>query len=81
MSGPHVIRPTAVYTLTTAQEALGLNASTLGREIRLGRLRSAKRAGKVFILGRWLLAWLERGARGRKRRAATAGEGNGHPGT
>jgi hypothetical protein len=57
----HVIRPTAVYSVESARSALGLTKTTIGREIRLGRLRVAKRAGRYFILGTWLLEWLETG--------------------
>jgi hypothetical protein len=59
------IKPEAVYGLKDAREALGVRPGTLPREIRLGRLRSSKRAGKVFILGEWLLEWLRDGERKR----------------
>jgi hypothetical protein len=62
-----VILPTAVYYLRQAQEALGLPRSTLGREIRLGRLRSSRRAGKCMILGCWLLEWISQGEHKRQR--------------
>jgi hypothetical protein len=61
VSTPHVIVPGAIYSLATAQEALGLAAGTLPREIRLRRLRVSKRAGRYFILGAWLLEWLAGG--------------------
>jgi hypothetical protein len=48
----HVINPRAVYDLQTAREALAVSKGCLPREIRLGRLRAAKRAGKIMILGR-----------------------------
>jgi hypothetical protein len=54
-----VIHPRQVFDLHTAERTLGLKPSTLPREIRLGRLRYCKRGGKVLILGRWLLAWLQ----------------------
>jgi hypothetical protein len=57
----HIIRPGAVYGLAQAQIALGLTKTTLGREIRLGRLRVAKRGGKYMILGSWLLEWIASG--------------------
>jgi hypothetical protein len=79
MSAPHVINPTAAYLLAQAQECLGLRKSTLHREIRQGRLRVSKRAGKYFILGQWLLDWIEGGEVKRrlaKRRAAGNGQ---HP--
>ncbi len=50
-----------VFSRQSAQETLGLPKSTLPREIRLGRLRVAKRAGRYFILGAWLLEWLRAG--------------------
>jgi hypothetical protein len=70
----HVIVPSAVYTLASAREALGLKAGTLPREIRLRRLRAAKRAGKVFLLGEWLLTWLKEGEVTRRRAAKLNGE-------
>jgi hypothetical protein len=53
--------PTAVYSLVTGKEALSLADGTLKREIRLGRLRASKRAGKYLILGAWLIEWIENG--------------------
>jgi hypothetical protein len=58
---PHVIDPNAVYEMPHARAALRLAKGTLSREIKLGRLRSAKRAGKVLILGAWLLEWIAGG--------------------
>jgi hypothetical protein len=74
MSKPivHVIDPAAVYTVPTASAALGLAKNCLPREIRLGRLRCAKRAGRHFILGKWLIEWLESGERPRRPVAAAA---------
>jgi hypothetical protein len=68
MKGPHTIAPNAVYDLEAARIALGLTKTTLNRELRLGRLRVAKRAGRYFVVGRWLLEWLCAGEvhRGRK---------------
>jgi hypothetical protein len=56
-----VIVPTAVYDLVQARAALGLARGTLRREIRLRRLRVSARGGKRYILGSWLLQWLEAG--------------------
>jgi hypothetical protein len=56
-----VIRKNAVYNLDQARDTLRLARATLGREIRLGRLRVAKRAGKYLILGSWLLEWIKAG--------------------
>ena len=58
---PHVLRPTAVYTLDTATRALGLDRTTLRNEITRGAVRRAKRGGKVYFLGAWLLEWVRRG--------------------
>jgi hypothetical protein len=60
-AGPHVIDPHAVYTVPSATAALGLRKECLPREIRAGRLQARKRGGRYWILGSWLLAWLEGG--------------------
>jgi hypothetical protein len=56
-----VIQTTAAYRPLHLVAGLGLASGTLGREIRLKRLRATKRSGKLFILGKWVLDWLERG--------------------
>ncbi len=71
MSVPH-IRPTDIHTLGSLQALLGLRPGTLPREIRLGRMRSSKRAGKVLILGAWVLEWIEGGERKRQPEEVTA---------
>jgi hypothetical protein len=58
---PHIIVPTGVYTLPQARTALGLKATTLPREVRHGRLRVARRGGRYYLLGDWLLEWLRAG--------------------
>jgi hypothetical protein len=60
-SAPHVIDPYGVYSLAAAIAALGLRRSTIRRELRLGHLTVSKRAGKYFILGQWLIDWIEGG--------------------
>jgi len=55
------IRPTAVFGLEQARAALGLAKNCLPREIRLGRLRVSKRAGRYLILGEWILEWIRSG--------------------
>jgi hypothetical protein len=49
---------------------LCLTKTTLAREVRLGRLRVSKRAGRYFILGSWLLQWLREGEMTRPRKNA-----------
>jgi hypothetical protein len=56
-----VIDQQTVYTLHSLTDLLGLKKGTLPREMRLGRLRYAKRAGRVYVLGEWVLAWLRAG--------------------
>jgi hypothetical protein len=65
-----VIEPRAVYTLAQARTLLDLARSCLPREIRLGRLRAAKRGGRVMILGQWLVDWIEAAGQVRRRRPA-----------
>jgi hypothetical protein len=57
----HVIAETGVYTVDDAIRIFRLRKSTIRREIREGRLRVSKRAGRYFLLGRWLLSWIEGG--------------------
>ena len=69
----HVIAPTAVYFVDDVIHLLRLRKSTVRRELREGRLRVAKRAGRYFLLGKWLIEWIESGelmrasANGRRR--------------
>jgi hypothetical protein len=83
---PPVIDPRAVFTRLQATALLGLKPSTLATEIRKGRLRVSRRAGRYFILGRWLLEWIERGeTSSRRRRKGVSGPfsapaENGEPG-
>jgi len=58
---PPPIEPRAVYDLRAAQYVVGAAAGTLPREIKLKRLRAAKRGGRTVILGKWLLKWVEDG--------------------
>jgi hypothetical protein len=64
---PHVIQPTGIYFADTAQNLLRLTKSTLRREVREGRLRISKRAGRYIILGSWLLEWIAAGELKRRR--------------
>src|SRR5262245_7642777 len=65
---PCVLVPTAVYLIDQANSELGLGRSTLRREFRKGRLRAAKRAGRLWVLGEWLLEWIRTGEVTRHRR-------------
>jgi hypothetical protein len=55
------IRPTQIFTIASLTELLSLKAGTVPRELRLGRLKYAKRAGRCMILGRWIIEWIEGG--------------------
>jgi hypothetical protein len=57
----HEIRPTNVYLVDDARRLLRLKQSTIRREVREGRLRIAKRAGRYYLLGEWILEWLRGG--------------------
>jgi hypothetical protein len=71
------IDPRAVFTVAQAQTLLGLRQNSLPREIRAGRLRCAKRCGRHFILGAWLIEWLEQGEMHRYSCRSVAVSGNG----
>jgi hypothetical protein len=62
-----------IQTLPEWRELLGLPANTLGREARLGRLRTARRAGKLWITGAWIREWIE-GAEIRRPRREERGD-------
>jgi hypothetical protein len=80
-----VIEATEVFDYEAAWKTLGLNKSTIAREVREKRLRVSKRGGKYFFTGAWLLQWVTDGEQQpRKRRtrprtnlSATATSGNG----
>jgi hypothetical protein len=55
------VDPTGVYFADAFERLFRLKRSTLRREVREGRLRIAKRAGRYFLLGRWILEWVEGG--------------------
>jgi hypothetical protein len=55
------IDPNEVFTIPSLTRRLTLKDGTLPREIRLRRIRYAKRAGKVLILGSWVLDWIREG--------------------
>ena len=69
-----IIAPTAVYAVDDARRILRLKQSTIRREVRESRLRVSKRAGRYFILGRWLIEWIEGGELKRRPHAARNGD-------
>jgi hypothetical protein len=71
----HEILPNGVYFSDDARRILRLRQSTIGREVREGRLRIAKRGGRYVILGKWLIEWIETGElKPRQSHAATNGK-------
>jgi hypothetical protein len=71
----HVIDPHAVYGVDDAIGIFRLRKSTVRREIREGRLRVSKRAGRYYLLGKWLIEWIEGGEL--RRRSDQNGSGRG----
>jgi hypothetical protein len=67
-----VIHPRQVFTIDSLTQTLGLRRGTVPRELRLKRLRHSKRAGRIWILGEWVVAWLQAGEVCRQRAAAGA---------
>jgi len=55
------IEPAKVFDSDGLCNALGIRRATIAREVRLGRLRVSRRAGRYFFLGSWIIAWLESG--------------------
>jgi hypothetical protein len=76
LASAHVIDPNGVYFLDTAQAILRLRDSTVRREVREGRLRIAKRAGRYYLLGEWLLDWIRGGEVTRRPPAAATTNGD-----
>jgi hypothetical protein len=70
----HVIAETGVYSVAQARAIFGLKASTIRRELKHGRLRVAKRAGRYYLLGEWLLSWIREGELQRRRPALNGQE-------
>jgi hypothetical protein len=59
---PVKLDPDAYYITEAVLTAIPwMKASTLRREIRLGRLRAAERCGRHLFRGQWLLDWLASG--------------------
>jgi hypothetical protein len=63
---PFVIHDNAIFTREQLQAGLGLAHNCIAREVRLKRLRVAKRGGRYYFLGSWVREWLAGGEVGRK---------------
>jgi hypothetical protein len=57
----HTVAATSVYFVDTFRKLFRLHKSTIRREVREGRLRIARRAGRYYLLGEWILEWLREG--------------------
>jgi hypothetical protein len=75
LGGPIIIPRDSVFLLADAGAYLKLPPTCLPREVRLGRLRVSKRAGRYWVTGEALLAWLEGGVVSRRRTPAGAEHG------
>lgn len=72
-----IIAPAAVYDLAAFRRLFGVSKSCAAREFRMGRLRVSRRGGKHFILGAWILDWIEAGEIHPRKRTVTHAESNG----
>jgi hypothetical protein len=45
----------------TFQKLFRVRKSTIRREWKDGRLRLAKRAGRIYLLGQWAIEWVQGG--------------------
>jgi hypothetical protein len=71
--GPLVLRPDTVFTKDEFIQAFRLRASSVRREIKLGRLTVRERCGRYFFLGRDILAWIKGGEVSRPANAPDSG--------
>jgi hypothetical protein len=69
-----VIPPDAILYLSELQTILHLPATCLKREVRLGRLRVARRSGRYMTIGEWVMQWVKNGEVTPKVRPASNGE-------
>jgi hypothetical protein len=63
-----LIDPNHVFTRESLTATLGLCENTVGREVRKGRLRVSRSAGSYWILGKWVIDWIEGGELQRRHR-------------
>jgi hypothetical protein len=73
---PAVIDPNAVGSVAQWTAVLGVGETTLLREVRRGRLRASRRAGRYWITGEWLLAWIAGGETTRRHMPLAGGNGD-----
>jgi len=64
-----IIHPDLVLTLAEWQQLLNLPQHTLRREARLARLRTSRRAGRLWAKGSWIQQWIDEGEVRRRRPA------------
>src|SRR5262249_41593450 len=71
------IDPNDLFTLASLAATIpGWTTNTAKREIRAGRLRAARRGGRLFVLGEWVREYFRAGEVIRKPRAAPAQRGD-----
>src|SRR5262249_58981934 len=58
---PRVVDPHAVFSREEFQAYFRISRATVRNEVREGRLRVSKRAGRYWLLGARILAWLQEG--------------------
>lgn len=68
----HVIQPNAVYFPEDLRRLFKLRANSIRYEKRSGRLKVSRRCGRYYILGRWLIEWLEKGEQPAKKLPSAA---------
>lgn len=56
-----IVDPNAVYTAAQLRQLLGLKASSIRTAWRKQGLVVARRCGRIFVRGQWVLDWLEGG--------------------
>jgi hypothetical protein len=56
-----MIEPLGIYFKEDVERIFRMRPSTLRREFRLGRLRVARRGGRIICLGSWLIEWVKGG--------------------
>lgn len=67
------IRPNEVYDRAALVKAMGCRDSSIGREIRLGRLRSYRLFNRDYFLGADVLEWIKAAAKTAEVELETAG--------